>query len=508
MGAKPSQIKKHESGFRHKGNVIRRASKAKRDKFLAHKEANKHKDEIAAIERAAKHQYIKDCANGLNSSSFHRQSKRRKDKPSFLPSDNEQFYYLDKIGTTHGPFSTSTMVKWYHFGFFVGKLRIRKRTQSEFVHLKNIKDPFNYSEFQKRFHSDARFNKSVLEWLDITNANTVPPGIEIPQSLKDEFFKIYPKKIEKKQQIIKEANNKYKQHQYYSNGIDFKPKKVTQSVDFSDGRSKKEQRQLFIRGKMRKYKTKCNCGDSDCHLKHNREFEEESNDKSESNKVQKVELKKEAKAKNVNVDDFGFGKWETVSKEEFDAQHSNERLLKAKNKKKRWWRDQINANTPNAKRKRLMGIEHMESDEERDYDQQYGFGDVIDGKEHDTDNIHKQFKQSTEKIAISIGKKMILHQNEKRKENEEVLIMNEEDVMVRDAKLKLKALKENEMRIEMDRKQKVKEELMEDNDECVNDQNVNQIDEALLIQNEVNGNKDVGVFKKKKKKKKKRQNIC
>merc|ERR1712228_714820 len=131
-------------------------------------------------------------------------------------------------------------------------------------------------------------------------------------------------------------------------------------------------------------------------------------------------------------------------------------------------------------------------DEERDYDQQYGFGDVIDGKEHDTDNIHKQFKQSTEKIAISIGKKMILHQNEKRKENEEVLIMNEEDVMVRDAKLKLKALKENEMKVELEKKQKVKEELMEDNDECVNDQNVNQIDEALLIQNEVNGNKDVG----------------
>merc|ERR1712130_835898 len=146
----------------------------------------------------------------------------------------------------------------------------------------------------------------------------------------------------------------------------------------------------------------------------------------------------------------------------------------------------------------------MASDEERDYDEQYGFDDFIDRKEDDMDNIHKQFKQSKEKIAISIGTK-IIEKNEKKKENDDVLIMNEEDVMIRNAKLKLKALKENEMKIEMEKKQKVKEELMEDNDECGNDQNINQIDEALLIQNEVNGNKDVGVFKKKKKKKKKRQ---
>ena len=503
IDAKPSQIKKHEEGFRHKGNVIRRASKAKREKFLAQKEANKHSEAFAAIERAAKHQYVKDCANGtasFNPKNRSSHSKRRKDKPSFLPSDDEQYYYLDKLGTTHGPYSSSTMVKWYHFGFFVGALRIRKRTQSEFIHLKNIEDPFNYSEFLKRFHFDARFKKNVLEWIDISDASTVPPGIEIPQSLKNDFFKMYPKRTEKKQPIKGGGNDRFKQHQYYSTGTDFKPKKVAsvQTKDLMNGRSHKEQRQLFIRGQMRKYKAKCNCGDSDCHLKHNRDVDEE--DKSETTKVQKVDSNKEDKPKNANVDEFGFGKWESVTKEEFDAKHSNAHLLKAKNKRKRWWRDQINANVPSAKRKRLMGIEQLGSDEEGDYDEQYGFGDLIRGKEEDdADNIHQQYKQSTEKIAISIGSKLIVDKDERNGDDDEVL--NEEDVLVRDAKLKLKALREKEMEAKMKKEEKVIEEL----DEYVNERNENQIDEELRIRQQVNGSKDGALFKKKKKKKKKRQ---
>ena len=73
---------------------------------MAGKESNKSSMEFAAIERAAKRQYVRDCANGLASSdgqcSFsnnirNNYSHQRKDfeHRSFLPSDHDIYYYLE-----------------------------------------------------------------------------------------------------------------------------------------------------------------------------------------------------------------------------------------------------------------------------------------------------------------------------------------------------------------------------------------------------------------------------
>ena len=106
MDGKASSIRRHEEGFRHKGNVERLLKKLKRERIFAQKEANKRNAEIAAIERAAKKQYIKDCAEGLTSSygqintfsmnTNHNQRSKGKDRDrSFVPIDyNEDLKHI------------------------------------------------------------------------------------------------------------------------------------------------------------------------------------------------------------------------------------------------------------------------------------------------------------------------------------------------------------------------------------------------------------------------------
>ena len=529
MDGKASSIRKHEEGFRHKGNVERLLKKLKRDKIFKQRESNKHNAEFAAIERAAKRQYIKDCANGLTSSQYgqlntfnhsnnNNHNLRRKDNKTnlFLGTDNDIYYYLDKDGVVHGPYTSSKMCIWYHFGFFVGALRIRKREETQFIHLRDIKNPFNYIQFEKKLNTNVQFRKNVINSIDISNANTVPPGIDIPQKLKDEFYKLYPLQNNKNDNDNdnnkSKTEKKYEAHKYYSNGIHFN------GNNNNNGMTKREQRKIFVRGHMRKYKMKCNCGDSDCHIKHNKEYiEKEDIEKEEENVdikyVKKSKEKKEDK-KREDVDEFGFGKWETVTKAEFDKKHSNQHLFKQKeNSKKRWWRDQINSNLPIAKRKKFMGIDEMASDEERDYDEQYGINEILKQKElmeneqQNNDNIHNQYNQSNEKIAISISNKFKINvqknnnnDNNINNQNDDILL-NEEDIMIKNAKLKLKKMKEEQLKANQERKQKMLQTL----DECVNDQNNkisinNQVDQELRIQQEID-NSGGALFKKKKKKK-------
>jgi len=334
--------------------------------------------------------------------------------------------------------------------------------------------------------------------IDISDAKTVPPGIEIPKALKDQFFKMHPsqtKSVKARKNVLNLSNYHYiKPHEHYSDGKNFKPK--------TGDKKKKEQRTLFIRGKMRKYKGRCKCGDSDCNGKQCVREQQEKQIQAKDKQAEIIKTK-ETKPKVQKKDEFGFGSWETVTQQEFDQQHSNEQIIKEKNTKKRWWRDQINANTSHAKRKRLMGIEKMASDEERDYDDQYCIADLIDCRkeEGDDDNMHTKFKQAADKIAISFGNKNE-HVGQWVDGNaHESIDLNEEDIKIRDARNKLKAMRDNELNEQMKKKEKVIEEL---GVEYIVDANgKNQVDEALIIMQEIKGKNCDGVFKKKKKRKKK-----
>eukprot|EP01083_Nonionella_stella_P299555 1018077_1 len=381
MDGKASSIRKHEEGYRHKGNVDRLLKQLKREKIVAQRESHKQSMEFAAIERAAKKQYIKDCASGLASSDGHcafnpnrsHHKYKRKDKHrSFLPPDVDPdsacFYYLDKNGTCHGPYPSPTMCKWYHFGFFVGGLRIRKRQDTEFIHLRDIKNPFNYSEFMQKFNTNLSFRTRILQSIDISNASTVPPGIDIPQKLKNEFYKMYPQNDTK----IDHTTHPIPRHELT------KHDRMFQS---SMNATNKQQRRTFIRGHLRKYKSKpkhsdnhkSETNDSEKTIETVKDDDKEiKDDKSEGEKEDKEEVKDD-------TDDLGFGKWETVTKAEFDAKHSNKQLLQQDKTRKRWWRDTENANLPIAKRKKLMGLanDDTDSENERDYDDEYGIGENI-----------------------------------------------------------------------------------------------------------------------------------
>jgi len=215
---KKSEIEKHNRGPKHLENMEKRYKEKRREQFLQRKEEQVAADEMRKIEEAAMQDFIHDRASGatgaqksalnmskfvgmgagmtngqmasLNSAQWRPESGRDQltrlnqdyghvdveaisprsspepveiDIMPKIPFAEDGWLYCTPKGDIKGPFKTEEMADWLYNGWFDGKLKVRKKTETTYKYLKELENPFNIREYKQKMEK-AKEERKKIEW--------------------------------------------------------------------------------------------------------------------------------------------------------------------------------------------------------------------------------------------------------------------------------------------------------------------------------------------------------
>lgn len=357
--------------------------------------------------------------------------------------NGKEYYYLDDNGQSHGPFSEEQMCIWKYFGFFNSELKIREKKDIQFHKLKGFHENrlFDYSNFLQKMKDNKTYYNKIMNYIDITNPTSFPKNLIIPDRIKHEMQKIAD---------VKPINNN-------NNNINLDlDKKLVKSV---------------VKSVSKNVKPK---------ISDNTKLNKENNDK-------KIE---DTTNNNREVDEFGFGKWETVNENEFHESNIKHNLnieYQANPKQFIRKRQKTLQNNDN-KRIKLMSKEEInDSDDDRNYDDDYNLKSIVNLYENEN-NLNIEHNDNIEDEDLSINK-------------------TQKNVF--EIKIKTKAIKQehkDDVNEKMDM-ERIKEIIKQEKQKKIEEEKEKQQEIINAIQNKKQNDNEINidiVFKKKRNKKKRK----